>query len=207
MLVRADLGQIEPRVLAAISGDRALTAATADDDLYAPVAARLGVERAVAKIAVLAAMYGQTSGTAGEALRGMESAYPTAMRFLRSASEEGRAGRFVQTFGGRIVPMWPTPDDAGRGKSARSIAAARGRFARNAVVQGAAAEFFKAWALTVRARTAVLGAEIVLCLHDELLLPGAGGERPRRWRRPCTSVLPRRRHGGSVGRECASLPT
>ncbi|HEX8497301.1 MAG TPA: DNA polymerase, partial [Actinomycetales bacterium] len=38
VLVRADLGQIEPRVLAAVSGDPALTAATADDDLYQPVA-------------------------------------------------------------------------------------------------------------------------------------------------------------------------
>ena len=169
VLVRADLGQIEPRVLAAVSGDRALSSATADDDLYAPVAARLNVERPVAKVAVLAAMYGQTSGAAGEALRGMESAYPTAMRFLRAASEQGRAGSAVRTYGGRTVPMWREPaglDEAGR----RAVAAARGRFARNATVQGAAAEFFKAWALTVRARTAPLGAEIVLCLHDELLL-------------------------------------
>jgi len=169
VLVRADLGQIEPRILAAVSGDRALIAATADDDLYAPVAARLKVERPVAKVAVLAAMYGQTSGTAGEALRGMESGYPTAMRYLRTASDEGRAGRAVRTYGGRVVRMWPTPDDADE-NTARSIAAARGRFARNAMVQGAAAEFFKAWALTVRARTAELGGEIVLCLHDELLV-------------------------------------
>ena len=169
VLVRADLGQIEPRVLAAVSGDRSLTAATADDDLYSPVATRLGVQRSVAKVAVLAAMYGQTSGTAGQALRGMESAYPTAMRFLRSASEQGRAGNPVRTYGGRVVAMWREPeglDEAAR----RSVAAARGRFARNATIQGAAAEFFKAWALTVRARTAGLGAEIVLCLHDELLL-------------------------------------
>ena len=71
VLVRADLGQVEPRVLAAVSGDPALAAATREDDLYAPVAARLGVDRAVAKVAVLAAMYGQTSGTAGQALAGL----------------------------------------------------------------------------------------------------------------------------------------
>ena len=156
-------------MLAAVSGDRALTTATADDDLYSPVADRLGVERQVAKVAVLAAMYGQTSGTAGEALRGMEAAYPTAMRFLRAASDQGRVGHAVRTYGGRVVPMWREPDgldEAGR----RAVAAARGRFARNATVQGAAAEFFKAWALTVRARTTALDAEIVLCLHDELLL-------------------------------------
>ena len=45
VFVRADLGQIEPRVLAAVSGDRALAAACATDDLYAPVARSLGVGR------------------------------------------------------------------------------------------------------------------------------------------------------------------
>ena len=48
--------------------------------------------------------------------------------------------------------------------------AARGRFARNAVIQGSAAELFKAWAATVRASLAGSGAHIVLCLHDELLV-------------------------------------
>ena len=32
------------------------------------------------KVAVLAAMYGQTSGAAGEALRGLDHAYPVAMK-------------------------------------------------------------------------------------------------------------------------------
>jgi DNA polymerase I-like protein with 3'-5' exonuclease and polymerase domains len=38
------------------------------------------------------------------------------------------------------------------------------------MVQGAAAELFKMWAVTVRARVAPFGARIVLCLHDELLV-------------------------------------
>ena len=91
VLARADLGQIEPRVLAAVSGDRELARASAGPDLYAPVAERLRVQRPVAKVAVLAAMYGQTSGTAGAALKGLESAYPVAMRFLRQAYEAGRS--------------------------------------------------------------------------------------------------------------------
>jgi DNA polymerase-1 len=37
------------------------------------------------------------------------------------------------------------------------------------MVQGAAAEFFKTWAVIVRARLPE-GAHIVLCLHDELLV-------------------------------------
>ncbi|WP_235502211.1 DNA polymerase [Angustibacter sp. Root456] len=169
VLVRADLGQVEPRVLAAVSADRALAAATAADDLYAPVAARLGVERAVAKVAVLAAMYGQTSGTAGEALKGLDLAYPVAMRYLRRASDAGRGGQAVLTHGGRRVPMW-TPAPAADERQAAALAGARGRFARNAVVQGSAAELFKAWAVTVRSAAQSLGATVVLCLHDELLV-------------------------------------
>jgi DNA polymerase-1 len=162
VLVRADLGQIEPRVLAAVSGDPALTAATASDDLYAPVAAKLGVERADAKVAVLAAMYGQVSGTAGQALRDLQAAYPLAMRFLDDADQQGRSGDDVYTYGGRRVRMSSGGDSA--------AIAGRGRYARNAVIQGAAAELFKLWAVTVRARTAALNARIVLCLHDELLV-------------------------------------
>jgi DNA polymerase-1 len=169
VFVRADLGQIEPRVLAAVSGDRAFAAATRADDLYAPVAATLGVERPVAKVAVLAAMYGQRSGAAGEALRGLERAYPTAMAFLDQAYAAGARGLPVRTFGGRTIPMGPSADGIAPGTDpARD--AARGRFARNAVIQGAAAELFKAWAATVRATTRDLGAQIVLCLHDELLM-------------------------------------
>jgi DNA polymerase-1 len=170
LLVRADLGQVEPRVLAAVSGDQALTAVTADADLYAPVAERLGCDRPTAKVAVLAAMYGQTSGTAGEALRGLDRAYPVAMAYLRAADERGKAGEDVRTYGGRRVRMWPLAAPADP-----AAVAARGRFARNAVVQGAAAELFKMWAVTVRAGLPA-GAEIVLCLHDELLVHTPRGQ-------------------------------
>ena len=166
LFVRADLGQIEPRVLAAVSADPALRAATQDDDLYAPVAARLAVERSVAKVAVLAAMYGQTSGTAGQALRGLEAAYPVAIAYLNAAARAGEEGREIRTYGGRLIRMGELPDEGDH----RAMAAARGRYARNAMVQGAAAELFKVWAVTVRARSADLGARIVLCLHDELLV-------------------------------------
>jgi DNA polymerase I len=197
VFVHADLGQIEPRVLAAVSGDQALAEATTADDLYAPVAARLGVERPVAKIAVLAAMYGQTSGAAGEALRGMETNYPVAMQFLRDADANGQAARDVRTYGGRLVRMsssevigdWASDGSATMAgpsgfsnqssqssrshqsnQEDRSVSSARGRYARNAVIQGAAAELFKAWAVTIRGRLAPFGSQIVLCLHDELLI-------------------------------------
>ncbi len=154
-LVRADLGQVEPRVLAVVSGDPGLAAAARERDMYAPVAAALGTDRPTAKVAVLAAMYGQTSGTAGAALRRMERAYPQALAYLRAAEQVGRDGGELRTWGGRLL---------------RFAAGGHGRFARNAVVQGAAAELFKTWAATVRAGLPGLAGQVVLCLHDELLL-------------------------------------
>ncbi len=170
MFVRADLGQIEPRVLAAVSGDAALAAATIDDDMYAPVAAALGVDRATAKVAVLGAMYGQTTGHGAHALRRLEAAYPVAMAYLLDADVAGQAARDLRTYGGRAIRMGSGRTDGVSEREARSRAAARGRYGRNAMVQGAAAEFFKVWAVTVRARATALRAHVVLCLHDELLV-------------------------------------
>jgi DNA polymerase-1 len=174
VLVRADLGQVEPRVLAVVSADRALAEAARADDMYAPVAAALGCDRPTAKVAVLAAMYGQTSGAAGAALRDMDRTYTRAMTYLRDAEQAGRDGVDIRTYGGRLLRLTRPADDE------RFPASAWGRFARNAVVQGAAAELFKAWAGTVRAGLAADGAggRIVLCLHDELLLhvPAAQAE-------------------------------
>jgi DNA polymerase-1 len=181
IFLRADLGQIEPRILAAISGDAALTAATVDDDMYAPVAARLGVSREIAKVAVLGAMYGQTTGHGATALRGLEREYPVAMAYLDRSARRAESGQDLRTVGGRLVRMSsesadlvPDPETAAGAdadqRASRSRAAARGRYGRNAMVQGAAAEFFKTWAVIVRARLAGTGAVIVLCLHDELLV-------------------------------------
>jgi DNA polymerase-1 len=123
--------------------------------MYTPVAQQLGCDRPTAKVAVLAAMYGQTTGTAGRALAQMEQAYPVALSYLRAAEEAGRVGRDVRTHGGRLVR-------SGRG--------CVGRYVRNAVDQGAAAELFKAWAAAVRTGLREAGGSVVLCLHDELLL-------------------------------------
>ena len=168
--VRADLGQVEPRVLAAVSGDKVLARATLDDDLYAPVAEHLDLDRAAAKVAVLGAMYGQTTGDGARALRRLEAAYPVAMAYLADAYRSAQAGRDLRTYGGRLVPMSSSGPGGIGASEDRAAAAARGRYGRNALVQGAAAELFKVWAVTVRARGARHGAQIVLCLHDELVV-------------------------------------
>jgi DNA polymerase-1 len=199
--VRADLGQIEPRILAAVSGDQMLAAATHEADMYAPVAQRLGVSREIAKVAVLGAMYGQTTGHGAAALRGLDAAYPTAMRYLTDAAREAEAGNDLRTRGGRRVHMTAGSDPAIDERDQRSRAAARGRYGRNAMVQGAAAEFFKTWAVIVRARLSP-GSQIVLCLHDELLVQSPADsadtvaaivddalqETAARWRQPDVDV-------------------
>jgi DNA polymerase-1 len=164
VLVRADLGQVEPRVLAVVSGDEVLATAARAPDMYAPVAAELRCDRPTAKIAVLAAMYGQTSGSAGQALQRMNRTYPQAIEYLRDAEAAGREGRDVRTYGGRRLPL------AAAAQNTAMPQGSLGRFARNAVIQGAAAELFKAWAGTVRAGLPEISGELVLCLHDELLL-------------------------------------
>ena len=177
VFVRADLGQIEPRVLAAVSGDASLAAATQADDMYEPVARQLGVDRATAKVAVLGAMYGQTTGHGAQALQRLNAAYPVAMAYLQQADQAAQVSQDLRTYGGRRVEMSFTNANEVSDREARSRAAARGRYGRNALVQGAAAEFFKVWAVTVRARAAAFDARIVLCLHDELLVhaPAAHG--------------------------------
>lgn len=172
VFVRADLGQIEPRVLAAVSGDEAFIAATQRDDLYHEVAQQLDVTREVAKLAVLGAMYGATSGESAHALRRLEKTYPVAMRLLDDAARSGIERSDVATVGGRRIRLSAGDTIEGNLDAARSAAAARGRYARNALIQGAAAEFFKVWAVIVRRQARALNGLIVLCLHDELLVHG-----------------------------------
>jgi DNA polymerase-1 len=91
------------------------------------------------------------------------------MAYLGRAYDSGVASRAIRTYGGRRIPMWDNPVET-PAEALSALMAGRGRFARNAVIQGAAAELFKAWAATVRLTTRHLGARIVLCLHDELLV-------------------------------------
>jgi DNA polymerase-1 len=176
LFVRADLGQIEPRVLAAISGDRQLARASAGDDMYAPVAAELGVGRSTAKVAVLGAMYGQTTGDGARALRRLHETYPVAMALLEEADRTAREGNDLRTYGGRLIRIGLPATAGASERQLWAQAGARGRYGRNAIVQGAAAELFKLWAVTVRGRAAPLGARIVLCLHDELLVHTPAGQ-------------------------------
>ncbi len=180
--VVADAGQLEPRVLAAVSGDARLAAAGGAGDLYAALATEsFGGDRARAKLALLGAMYGQTGGAAIPALAVLRQSYPTAFEYVEAAARTGEAGGLVRSWLGRTCPPASTawrdaglepPEEVGSAEAPQGGASgrARGRFTRNFVIQATAAE----WALGLLAtlRTALEGtkAELVFFVHDEVVV-------------------------------------
>ncbi|WP_353647889.1 bifunctional 3'-5' exonuclease/DNA polymerase [Nakamurella sp. A5-74] len=190
-LVVADAAQLEPRVLAAISRDPALEQVAATDgaggvqaDLYAALAADgFGGERAQAKVAMLGAMYGATTGESGRLLPTLRRRYPQALAFLERAAADGEAGRSVRSVLGRASPL-PGGDtaagihagalpEATAAQQSRAVQIARswGRFTRNFVVQGSAADWASVWIAGLRRDLReVPGAELVFFQHDELIV-------------------------------------
>ncbi|WP_399087569.1 bifunctional 3'-5' exonuclease/DNA polymerase [Streptomyces sp. BBFR2] len=184
-LVVADADQMEPRVLAAISRDRGLMeVAGTGRDLYADLAARaFGGDRDRAKLALLGAIYGQTSGDGLKHLADLRRRYPAAVAYVDDAARAGEEGRLVRTWLGRTCPPASVapPEEAGlpqeeeresSGYGGGAAARARGRFTRNFVVQGSAAD----WALLLLAglrralHEAGLRAELVFFQHDEVIV-------------------------------------
>ncbi|WP_412753684.1 bifunctional 3'-5' exonuclease/DNA polymerase [Krasilnikovia sp. M28-CT-15] len=180
--VVADAGQLEPRVLAAVSGDAGLAAAAGAGDLYAALAAdAFGGDRARAKLALLGAMYGQTGGAAVPALAVLRQRYPTAFEYVEAAARTGEAGGLVRSWLGRTCPPAATawrdaglepPEELGSAESPQGGASgrARGRFTRNFVIQATAAEWALVLLATLRAALADARAELVFFVHDEVVV-------------------------------------
>lgn len=194
-LVVADADQMEPRVLAAISRDPGLMeVAGQPGDLYKSVSDRaFSGDRDAAKLAILGAIYGQTSGDGLKNLAAMRRRFPRAVAYVDDAARAGEEGRLVRTWLGRTCPPAPrSGDDDGEaglpqaddspepgasdgeftpGYASRDLRA-RGRFTRNFVVQGSAAD----WALLMLAalrqslHTAGMKAELVFFQHDEVIV-------------------------------------
>lgn len=167
LLVSADVSQLEPRVLAAIAGDRAMAAAGRAKDLYAGIVESGAVAtRQEAKIAVLGAMYGSTTGDAGRLMPRLRRTFPAAMRLVDEAAAVGEQGGVVSTWLGRsshppgaewvrLQSAASLPNASRRDEEvARRVAREFGRFTRNFVVQGTAAEWALAWMAELRLRLA-----------------------------------------------------
>ena len=183
-LVVADAAQLEPRVLAAISKDHALQRLSADADLYDALATDgFGGDRAKAKLAMLGAMYGQTSGEAGRLVPTLRRRYPAAMACVEGAARQGEIGQVVHSVLGRACPPpgatfrevveVGTSQDATDAERRRAdlMARERGRFTRNFIVQASAADWAAVWLSGLRRDlAAVPGAELVFFQHDELIV-------------------------------------
>jgi len=193
-LVVADADQMEPRVLAAISRDPGLMeVAGRESDLYQSVSDRaFSGDRNQAKLAVLGAVYGQTSGDGLKNLAALRRRFPKAVAYVDEAARAGEEGRLVRTWLGRTCPPAaglgedaaeeagiPVGDDdtehqadgPGWGPGhASGNSRARGRFARNFVVQGSAADWALLLLAGLRRACADLEAELVFFQHDEVIV-------------------------------------
>ncbi len=187
-LVVADAAQLEPRVLAAMSGDAAMAAAGRSADLYQGVVdAGIVATRSEAKYAMLGAIYGATTGASAALMPRLERAYPRAVALVEQAARAGERGEVVTTWLGRSSPrpgesfLGDLRAAAGEGAGAEEVRAARrhardwGRFTRNFVVQGTAAEWALCWMASLRRRLRALEGDegrphLVFFLHDEVMV-------------------------------------
>ena len=185
VLVVADVAQLEPRVLAGMSGDRALAQAARGADLYqGMVDAGAVASRKDAKLGLLGAMYGATSGESGRMVAGLTRRYPEAFGLVEEAARAGERGQVVRTLLGRGSPglgdAWDRdPDDPPADPDAQArYRRAYGRFTRNFVVQGTGAEWALCWIADLRNRLWRLGStgtldtrpHLVFFLHDEVVV-------------------------------------
>ncbi|MEV7933996.1 bifunctional 3'-5' exonuclease/DNA polymerase [Curtobacterium sp. NPDC089185] len=188
--VVADAAQLEPRVLAAMAGDRAMATAGDGRDLYDGVVASGAVEtRQQAKGAMLGAMYGATQGDAGRLVPRLARAFPAALGLVDRAARAGERGEPVTTLLGRTSPLpdeawfaarnraWSVDGTTAQQRAVESRARSWGRFTRNFVVQGTAAEWALAWMGSLRTRLAARfpgpvtsGPHLVFFVHDEIVV-------------------------------------
>ncbi len=185
--VVADAAQLEPRILAAMSGDHAMAQASAGHDLYHGIADAGVVEsRSHAKFGMLGAMYGGTTGVSAQVLPKFRVAFPRAMALVESAARAGEQGGTVHTWLGRTsapgnFASSGEGEDASSAQDRRTRARSYGRFTRNFICQGTAAEWALLWMTQVRSRLRDLprdegshpitgGAHLVFFLHDEILI-------------------------------------
>lgn len=132
---------------------------------------------------MLGALYGATTGQGGQLMPRLISAYPLATGLVENAARAGERGEIVSTYLGRRSPLPPESwrelqQFAGSGDATaedvrRSRQQARdwGRFTRNFVVQGTAAEWALCWMAGLRQRLVDLDpAHLVYFLHDEVIV-------------------------------------
>ena len=198
-LVVADAAQLEPRVLAALAGDRAFAEAAAAGDLYrswpghsAGTGARPRWHCCPRCTAGPAAKPASCSPCSGGASR-------DAAGYVETAARAGEEGQVVRSVLGRTCPppsaAWRAitrsgRPDARRDPGAGAASRARGRFTSNFVVQASAADWAIVLLASLRRRLALISVPrdrgraarhdgaapgVLPARRGDRALPGAGG--------------------------------
>ena len=200
-MVSVDFSQLEPRIVAALSGDPGLLGIFAEDqDLYSQIAARLGVNRTVAKILTLGILYGMepnrlyeqllmagcTVGDPPIPVYGVEDceslirawffSYPKVKELVNATCAKARmCGGWAYTVGGR-GRLLPGLFLTGNRWPSSKLREESERQAFNHLVQGSGMEQLRLAML----RTSVMDeVHMLLVIHDEILLEVPEGDAER----------------------------
>jgi DNA polymerase I len=197
-LVIADYSQIELRILADWSQDTALVKALlSGEDLHCVTASQMfGIpldqvtkhQRAAAKQLNYGIMYGlgapglaaRIDCPAEEAeslIRKYFVAYSGVAAFLREAADRAIRERESRTRSGRLISFTFDSND-------RSQVAANQRLGKNAPIQGSSADIIKRALALLYDAIKPLDAQIVNCVHDEIVVEVAEAEAER-----CATIL------------------
>lgn len=185
VLIGADYSQIELRLVAHLSGDKALIQAFRDGaDIHRATAAEIfsvrqqdvtDSQRAAAKAINFGLIYGKTAfglsqelkisrASAAQYIEAYFKRYSGVKRYMDETLEKARKYKEVETYFGRKRPLRDIEN-----KNA-AVRANSERMAMNAPVQGTAADLIKLAMVRVFEKTRAYGARMVLQVHDELVL-------------------------------------
>lgn len=196
LLCDADYSQIELRVLAHISGDEAMTAAFNDGaDIHTTTAAKVfglppdmvpPVMRSRAKAVNFGIVYGigafslakdinVTFGEAKQFIADYLDTFSGVKRYMEQVVERAKRDGYVETTFGRRRYL---PELNATNAMMRAFGE---RVARNAPIQGTAADIIKIAMIRVsnRLRDEKLDARLVLQIHDELIVEASETDAPR----------------------------
>ena len=171
-----DWSSIEPVVVANSAGDRDFLAGFNDHgaDLYEPIVKQAGVTRKVAKVVLLAAMYGQgrallasNLGVGEDEAASIQAkvfeAMPATKRFLDALRTMGEKHGVIMTADKRLLPI--PSDKEGRVQSYK---------ATNYYTQGSCASILSCAINSIH--RAGLSDHIQLAMHDELIVDAEAAE-------------------------------
>lgn len=174
-LIAADYSQIEPRIIASLSGDLLMIETYRDGgDVYQMVGDRMGVPRSSGKELVLSIAYGVGPATiatkigctvsdARDLMGFFDAKFPRIQRHKNRVISLARKNRYSETVMGRrrLLPAFGSGDMGAKSKAERQ--------AYNHLIQGTAADIMKIALVNVWACLPE-EARMLLTVHDEIVL-------------------------------------